>query len=437
MSEPDHLEATNWLEGVLTDIAKINPPVDLKGLDKDSLVTLITMADVDGNGKIVNRHIRKLSEVKSGFTRFQESDVLFAKITPCMENGKGAIASKLQNGYGFGSTEFHVLRAKESGCPGFIFHISADKKFRNKALTYFSGSAGQQRVDSEFFSKYHLEIPPRNEQRKIAKILTTVDNLIEKTEALIAKYEAIRQGMMHDLFTRGVDENGRLRPSYQEAPELYEETELGCFPKDWTILPLEDISIKIQDGTHFSPKTSSGTYRYITSKNIRFGYMNITECGWISEKEHLSIYGRCDVQFGDILLTKDGANTGNASINDLKEQFSLLSSVAMIRSDPSLAEAGYILHYLLSPWCQQRIKDIMDGNAITRLTLDKIKKFRIPVPTLREQKRIANSIDSVHRKMKTEKNISKKIESIKTALMQDLLTGKVRVPPDEETEAHV
>lgn len=79
----------------------------------------------------------------------------------------------------------------------------------------------------------------------------------------------------------------------------------------------------------------------------------------------------------------------------------------------------------------------MDGNAITRLTLDKIKKFRIPVPTLREQKRIANSIDSVHRKMKTEKNISKKIESIKTALMQDLLTGKVRVPPDEETEAHV
>src|SRR6266566_8481508 len=102
------------------------------------------------------------------------------------------------------------------------------------------------------------------------------------------------------------------------------------FPIGWQMVKLADIATKIQDGTHFSPHSTSGPYRYLTSKNVRFGRLDITDCGWISEQEHRGIYARCGVRFGDVLLTKDGANTGNAALNTLTDPFSLLSSVAII-----------------------------------------------------------------------------------------------------------
>lgn len=85
-------------------------------------------------------------------------------------------------------------------------------------------------------------LPDEVAQEKIAEVLVTIDEAIEKTEDLIAKYEQIKQGMMHDLFTRGVDQNDKLRPSYEDAPELYQETEVGIIPKDWDVMPLSQTA---------------------------------------------------------------------------------------------------------------------------------------------------------------------------------------------------
>jgi type I restriction enzyme, S subunit len=90
-------------------------------------------------------------------------------------------------------------------------------------------------------------------------------------------------------------------------------------PTSWHSARLEDLTLKVQDGTHFSPKSQRGPFRYLTSKNIRFGYLDIGDCGWISQEEHREIFRRCDVAKGDVLLTKDGANTGNATLNSLDE----------------------------------------------------------------------------------------------------------------------
>src|SRR5262252_4163076 len=117
----------------------------------------------------------------------------------------------------------------------------------------------------------------------------------------------------------------------------------------WKTLRLRDVVSKIQDGTHFSPASDSGPFRYLTSRNIRFGHMDLTGSGWLSEAEHRAIYRRCDPRRGDLLLTKDGANTGNATLNPLDEQFSLLSSVAMLRFNPAEQVAGFYLQYILSP----------------------------------------------------------------------------------------
>ncbi len=173
-----------WRFGVLSDLAIVNPSTNFSGVNSDTLVTFLAMANVSENGKITNYQVHQFKEVCSGFTRFQENDVLFAKITPCMENGKGALARKLSNGIGCGSTEFHVLRANEDGDPEFIYHISVSQELREKAAVFFSGSAGQQRVSTDFFEKFSVPIPPFPEQNKIAEILTTVDRLSRLTKEI-------------------------------------------------------------------------------------------------------------------------------------------------------------------------------------------------------------------------------------------------------------
>jgi len=85
------------------------------------------------------------------------------------------------------------------------------------------------------------------------------------------------------------------------------DTSLGNLPADWRVVQLADIATKIQDGTHFSPQSTFGPFLYLTSKNVRFGRMDIEDCSWISEQEHRGIYVRCDVRYGDVLLTKGGA----------------------------------------------------------------------------------------------------------------------------------
>lgn len=202
----------------------------------------------------------------------------------------------------------------------------------------------------------------------------------------------------------------------------------------WSEAPLGDVSEKIQDGTHFSPTSQSGPYRYVTSKNVRVGRLDLKDCGWISEIEHRGIYQRCDVRFGDILLTKDGVNTGNACINPLREELSLLSSVAFIRPDEVRLHARFALQYLLSPGAQARMQDLMSGNAIRRLTLKKIKSFTTPLPPLSEQRQIAAILDTLDDAIRKTEQIIAKLKQVKQGLLHDLLTrgiddnGELRDP---------
>ena len=135
-----------------TEFVDINPPVDFRRLGDKTRVSFIPMSDVSENGQWNIRQERELDQVRSGYTPFCEGDLLFAKITPCMENGKGAHAIGLRNGIGFGSTEFYVLRAKEENFPRFLYHWLQSAGVRQQAIAFMGGSAGQQRVRSEFFN---------------------------------------------------------------------------------------------------------------------------------------------------------------------------------------------------------------------------------------------------------------------------------------------
>ena len=214
-----------------------------------------------------------------------------------------------------------------------------------------------------------------------------------------------------------------------EVKPGYKQTEVGVIPEDWGVVSAFDACSKIQDGTHFSPRIGGSDYLYVTSKNIRFGHLDMSTASWIDAAQHQAIYQRCDVKKGDLLLTKDGANTGNAALNTLEEEFSLLSSVAFLRFNSRKHCAAYFLQQVLTSQGQRQIQDAMAGNAITRLTLEKINKLRFPTPpTKAEQEAIAEALSDADALIESLEQLLVKKRQLKQGAMQELLTGKKRLP---------
>lgn len=189
----------------LSQMASINPPNDLSRLQDSSLVSFVPMQDVSETGHWIQRQTRTVRSVRAGFTVFQENDVLFAKITPCMENGKGMHAQGLTNGFGFASTEFHVLRARGNNSPRFIFWCTMYPRLRQLAAARMTGSAGQQRVPKVFFDWFTVPGFDPEEQNIIAMRLDAMENRLQAESASLRKLTMVKQGLMQDLL------QGRVR----------------------------------------------------------------------------------------------------------------------------------------------------------------------------------------------------------------------------------
>ena len=336
----------------------------------------------------------------------------------------GGVANvKYYNGEVSYSTDTYALTSLDTDLKYLYYFLLNNLYYVNS--NYFLGS-GLKHLQKKDLKNHAFLLPKSTiEQKKIAEILCKIDTAIEQTQNLIAKYLRIKKGLMQDLLTKGIDENGNIR---NKETHEFKDSELGRIPKEWECLELEKCCSKIQDGTHFSPKTDkNGKYKYLTSKNIRFGYLDLNNIEYLNEDAHSLIYKSCPVKLGDVLLTKDGANTGNICINTLKEEFSLLSSVAMIRGKEHLLINDYIVQFFMEEKGQKSLVDQMSGNAITRITLTKINKTLISFPEETEQKKIIEILKQKDSLTLDEKAKLKKLNNLKTALMQDLLSGKKRV----------
>ena len=165
-------EAGEWRWPQLKEIAGINPrrPRGLKR-PEEAPTTFVPMPSVGTSGNISDPLEKPFGEVKSGYTYFEENEVLFAKITPCMQNGKHVIARNLIDGIGFGTTEFHVIRPGDEVIPEWIHLYIRQPSILNEAATHFTGSVGQQRVPPYFLEDLAIPLPPLSEQKRIAAIL--------------------------------------------------------------------------------------------------------------------------------------------------------------------------------------------------------------------------------------------------------------------------
>lgn len=188
-----------WGVSKLGDCCIINPSKSSEARLEDELeVSFCPMPYVSESGDIKTDETKLYKDVKSGFTYFAEGDILFAKITPCMENGKGAIARNLKNGIGFGSTEFHILRPNRSIItPEWLYVLTTFKQFRKDAEANMKGSAGQRRVPSNFLRNYKISIPPLEMQKQYVGILEHLDKSKSELKKSIAAIDDVMKSLIN------------------------------------------------------------------------------------------------------------------------------------------------------------------------------------------------------------------------------------------------
>jgi type I restriction enzyme S subunit len=298
--KPWEVEGVEWREVKLGEACTINPKKSEVRhlLNQNIKVSFIPMDHVDDiEGKIIKKEIKPITSVYKGYTYFKEGDILFAKITPCMENGKSAVARNLTNGIGFGSTEFHVLRPKEGVLSEFVFYFIRRKRFRNLAKLHFTGTVGHKRVPKEFLINSKIPLPFRNGKPD----LETQKKIVEYIEANFSRIDKILEKKKREL---------------EQLDELWESILEQAFkPKEgeeWREVRLLD-KVNLIKGT--KPKKVRKTkienaLPYLTTEYFRNGivkeYVPI-------EEDKITL-----VQEGDLVIIADGSRSGELFFCDIE-----------------------------------------------------------------------------------------------------------------------
>jgi len=220
----------------IADIADINPRLPAAARENGDLaVSFVAMADVSEAGFVSQFQERQLKDVMKGYTFFQRGDVLSAKITPCMQNGKAARTDSMLHEFGFGSTEFHVLRPGKEVAASYLFHMIWSKRYREAAESSFTGTGGQLRVPAEFFSRFIIPLPPLAEQQRIAAVLDQAEALRAKRRAALAKLDTLPQAIFVEMFG-----------------------DSGENPKSWPVCSVGDYVAEFQGGKSIEAETGEG-----------------------------------------------------------------------------------------------------------------------------------------------------------------------------------
>ena len=266
-------------------------------------------------------------------------------------------------------------------------------------------------------------------QKYIADILNTTQESISKTEQLIAKLKQMKQGILHDLLTRGIDDNGELRDP-ERHPEQFKDSELGRIPVGWEVVPLSKLTTRIGDGIHTTPKYSEYTgIHFINGNNLSDGRIRVsksTPCVSQSEYQRHII----DLTDRSILYSINGTIGNIAYYNS--EPVILGKSVAYITCTDELS-VPFIYYYLQTSTVRRFYSLEMTGSTISNLSLASIRRTPVKVPEKTdERERIVARLKQVSTTVKVEADHLAKLKLLKKGLMEDLLTGRVRVNVDEE-----
>ena len=438
--EPPMNLPNGWKLAVLCEVAELNPRLDKSAHTDNPMVSFVPMPGVEaGTGAIDVSQTRSLEEVKKGYTPFREGDVLFAKITPCMENGKMAVVPPLKNGLGFGSTEFHVLRPYCEISVQYIYFFVSSESFRRNAEHNMTGAVGQRRVPTSYLAAQSVPVPPAREQHcivtKIKELFSELDKGVESLKTAQTQLKVYRQAVLKHAFEgkltaqwreenkdklekpeqllarikqeraaryeRQLEEwktavkewegSGSLdrkpsRPRAPSFPEPFTDTERIALPEIsdlWRWAKVSEL-FSVYVGATPSRKNRSywnGAINWITSGEVRFAPINKTN-------ETVTLEGLANASteihpIGTVMLAMigEGKTRGQAAVTQVEACHN--QNTAAIRVSESEIPPEYVYYYLLYRY--EDTRRVGSGNNQKALNKERVSNLPIPLPSLDEQ----------------------------------------------------
>jgi type I restriction enzyme, S subunit len=316
-------------------------------------------------------------------------------------------------------------------------------KYLNQKYFYYlivaaSQAIGNYGYDRHFkhLKKFETKYPiNRLEQQKIAEILSTIDQTIAHTEALIQKYQQIKAGLMHDLFTRGITPDGKLRTPREQAPELYRESAIGWIPKEWDVTTLKTIyKNPIRDFGSFSSTNLINFLEdgvpFIKSEMIKEEEIDWKNVYYISVEVH-KLLSKSYVEKDQILFSKIGSALGKAVLYHGERGIcNSNAAIAKIEINEQRAIPRYVEMFLNSRFAKKQF-ELMIISLLPRINLGDINKLLIQLPSIKEQKIICDKYFLLKKTLRAELDFMVKLQKQKSGLIHDLLTGKVPVTLSE------
>jgi type I restriction enzyme S subunit len=274
-----------------------------------------------------------------------------------------------------------------------------------------------------------VNFPQKKHQKAIAAILCTIDEAIAAAEAQLAKQEKIKQGLLQDLLTRGIDETGQIRPHWEDRPDLYKSTEFGWLPQKWEIKRLETVTSHIVDCPHTTPCFVENGVLVARTFNIKDGVFICDSASFVTESEYLERISRLEPQTGDLIFTRE-APVGEAFVIPNGMRICLGQRTMLIRCDKQHCLPGYLVEMFYSPKMRIRFDQIVGGTTNPHLNVSDLRQLLVILPNIYEQELISKRLASIRATLNDFRTEKYKLEKIKTGLMQDLLTGQRRVTPE-------
>ncbi|WP_075322027.1 restriction endonuclease subunit S [Acidithiobacillus albertensis] len=299
---------------------------------------------------------------------------------------------------------------------------------QSSALRRVSQGTTFEAVNKSDLLTLSLKLPPKNEWAHVTGILDTLDTAIHETEAIIAKLKAVKQGLLHDLLTRGIDANGELRPPQAEAPHLYKPSPLGWIPKEWDVESIAKVCSDVVDCPHSTPHFQEQGVLVARTMHIKDGIFLESLASRVSELQYHDRITRLEPQGGDLIFTRE-APVGEAFIVPSEMRICLGQRVMLLRPKNGKLVADYLLAQIYSGAVKDRIGSLTSGTTNPHLNVSEVKDFKIPVPLFDEQQLIADRMQSLETRLRYETDEQQKFVVLKSGLMDDLLTGRVRVTP--------
>ena len=412
----------HWESSRLRFVCEFNPSKrQIADLDPSIPVSFIPMEKVSEDGVMKLDDERPIEAVSNGFTFFADGDVVVAKITPCFENGKGAECKGLINGFGFGTTEFHVLRSKHLDSR-YLFYITASEPFRTIGATEMSGAAGQKRVPESFLQNLIVPLPPLPTQRRIAAYLDCktrqIDLLVAEKETLLGLLEEKRASLISHAVTRGLHPKAKLKPS--GIPWL------GDVPVHWELKPFRHV-VSIASG-QVDPRADEFKQAILIAPNhIESGTGRLV--GRETAIDQGAISGKYLVRQGEVIYSKIRPELRKACI--APEDCLCSADMYPMRTGGELLPE-FLLYFLLGEAFSRLVVLESMRVAMPKVNREMLAPCAIPVPPLAEQTEITrvlrntlSAIDSATQEIQTSITL---LREKRSSLISAAVTGEMAVP---------